>query len=205
MCPRAHHEADVRKTTRNNVGKHTRTTRRIQVPKSSSGNVAATEGNGEPPGPQRFSIRPVCKSDLGAANFGRDLVLPKWTCTARIASLRENTSVLGNRKPPTSIIQRKRAWPKGSAPVLLIIRIEKRLTLYESSVHPLQQGGVSNRQVGTPPAGPPKCTKGALSTKLSQKFAILRCFENYILAGALFRWTGPAPHQCGYKSHRPHF
>ena len=37
-----------------------------------------------------------------------------------------NTSVFGNCKPPTSIIQRKRAGPKGSAPVLLIIRIEKR-------------------------------------------------------------------------------
>jgi len=80
----------------------------------------------------------------------------------------ENTSVLGNRKPPTSIIQRKRAGPKGSAPVLLIIRIEKRLTALQ--VISLVQGGVSNRQVGTPPAGPTKFSKSALSTKLKQNF-----------------------------------
>ena len=48
----------------------------------------------------------------------------------------ENTSVLANCKPPTSIIQRKRAGPKGSAPVLLIIRTEKKLTALQITLRP---------------------------------------------------------------------
>ena len=45
------------------------------------------------------------------------------------------------------------------------------LTVSTSHVHlSLPQGGVSNRQVGSPPAGPTKLTKSALSAKLSQNF-----------------------------------
>ena len=123
VCPRAHHEADVRQTTRNNVGKHTRTTRRIQVPKSSSGNVAATEGNGGPLWPQRFSIRPVCKNDLGAADFGRDLVLPKWTCTSRIASLRGKYKRFGKSQATDKHNSKK----KGVAE-----RVRTRITYYKT-------------------------------------------------------------------------
>ena len=37
----------------------------------------------------------------------------------------------------------------------------------------LPVGGVSNRQVGSPPAGPPKLTKSAPNAKLSENFAFL--------------------------------
>ena len=88
LCPCAQHEMDVHQTTRNIVRKHTRTTQIIQVPTSSSENVAATERKWEPLRTQRFSIRPVCKNELGAENFERDLVLPRRRCNSQSASLR---------------------------------------------------------------------------------------------------------------------
>ena len=123
MCPRAHHETDVRQTTRNHVWKHTATTRIIQVPKSSSENVAATERKQGPLWLQRFSIRPMCKSDLGAANFGRDLVLPKWTCTSRIASLRGKYKRFGKSQTTDKHNSKK----KGVAE-----RVRTRITYYKS-------------------------------------------------------------------------
>ena len=55
--------------------------------------------------------------------FPDDLVIRKVHPCSR------NTSFFENSKPPTSRIQRKRAGPKGSATVLLIIRIEEKPTI----------------------------------------------------------------------------
>ena len=129
LCPRAHHEADVRQVTRIIVIKLTRARQIIHLKMSTSRIVFPPKENGEPLWTGRFSIRPVNKNSLRHTRREGQSEAPRVSQEWRILiPVGEINTILKIKTPETKLKTWIGGGPKKFRPVLLIIRIDKALT-----------------------------------------------------------------------------